>query len=237
MDTDVIRVLAEHWDQVLLLLPGDLRDVVAGYAQQLLSSADLEAQLGAARRIVRIVAPRLPADHPVRRALAAESHRYAGPTTDLAPSLALLRASLSAAALDEVIRLKPAAAGDPDRTEDPEKAGDPDREAEDWLLAAPAVDQAEVRRHGVDPESPALIRLGGPGQASRWPTFQFDPAGRPYPVVTEINILLDADHDPWGVADWWLGRNAWLDACPANLVARGEDARLIAAAQAVVQEG
>ena len=60
MDTDVIRVLAEHWDQVLLLLPGDLRDVVAGYAQQLLNSADLEAQLGAARRIVRIVAPRLP---------------------------------------------------------------------------------------------------------------------------------------------------------------------------------
>ena len=134
-----------------------------------------------------------------------------------------------------------AAADQPERsarpTSVPDLAGTRTARRKDWLLAAPAVDQAEVRRRGVDPGSPALIRIGRSGQAPRWPAFQFDPAGQPYPVVTEINVLLDADHDPWGVADWWLGRNAWLDACPADLIGRGEDERLIAAARAVLREG
>ena len=30
--------------------------------------------------------------------------------------------------------------------------------------------------------------------------------------------LLDADDDPFGVADWWLGRNAWLEGVPADLI-------------------
>ena len=99
MNTDVIEVLAEHWDQVVPLLAGDQRNVVAQHAQQLLSAGDPQAQLDAAWRIIRIVAPRLPADHPVRRALAAESHRYAGPAAELAPSLALLRTRLTDSAL------------------------------------------------------------------------------------------------------------------------------------------
>ncbi len=41
-----------------------------------------------------------------------------------------------------------------------------------------------------------------------YPAFQFDrDRGRVDPVVAEINQLLAADDDPWGVASWWLSTN------------------------------
>lgn len=49
--------------------------------------------------------------------------------------------------------------------------------------------------------------------------------------------LLDAAEDPWGVADWWLGANAWLGAVPAQLLGRVADDVLLDAARAVLVEG
>ena len=52
-----------------------------------------------------------------------------------------------------------------------------------------------------------------------------------------INRLLDADDDPFGVADWWLGRNAWLDAIPADLIGQVAAALLVRAARAELDVG
>jgi len=39
------------------------------------------------------------------------------------------------------------------------------------------------------------------------------------------------------VADWWLGRNAWLDAIPADLIGQVDDALLVRAARAELDVG
>lgn len=59
-----------------------------------------------------------------------------------------------------------------------------------------------------------------------YPAFQFDTAAaRVRPIVAETNRKLDAKHDPWAVASWWLTPSAWLadDASPADLAATGHD--------------
>ena len=110
-------------------------------------------------------------------------------------------------------------------------------EAQQRLLAAPCFSAEEVRGRGHDPVDPQLIRLERKDGGVQFPAFQFDSLGRPVALVLAINRLLDAAHDPWGVADWWLGRNAWLDAAPADLLGRVDDGVLIAAAKAVLVEG
>jgi hypothetical protein len=237
--TEVILALAEHWSEIIPLLGDAQRTAVAGPAQRLLSAGDAAVRQDAALDIVEIVAPLLPAGHPVRRALAADSHRLAGSAVDWNPPVDLLRARLAAGP-------SLLAATRPDSAADPGEAGpaggraagegDADREAEDWLLAAPAADLAEIRQHGLDPADPGLIRIGRPAGDARWPRFQFDPSGQPRAVVTQINLLLDADRDPWGVADWWLGPNAWLDATPADLLGQADDGRLVDAARAALRE-
>ncbi|WP_406179544.1 hypothetical protein [Streptomyces sp. NBC_01006] len=88
-------------------------------------------------------------------------------------------------------------------------------EVRDRLLAAPALGDAEVLEAGSDPYAPYLIRLPAPGGLIRLPAFQFTAGGRVRPAVREVNLLLGADEDPWGAADWWLSPNAWLAGYPA----------------------
>lgn len=57
-----------------------------------------------------------------------------------------------------------------------------------------------------------------------YPSFQFDATtAKVRPVVAEINQLLDAKHDPWGVSSWWLSPSGWLEdgESPADLAAAG----------------
>lgn len=57
-----------------------------------------------------------------------------------------------------------------------------------------------------------------------YPSFQFDAAtAKVRPVVSEINRLLGAKHDPWGVSSWWLSPSGWLTEgqSPADLAAAG----------------
>ena len=105
-------------------------------------------------------------------------------------------------------------------------------DAESWLLAAPALTEEQVRQQGGDPSRSDLIRLPARTGQIVLPTFQFSPVGDPIPVVTAINRLLAVAEDPWGVADWWLGRNAWLGGIPADLLGRVDDDLLVRAAQA-----
>jgi hypothetical protein len=70
-----------------------------------------------------------------------------------------------------------------------------------------------------------------------YPAFQIDEGRRQvYPEVAEVNRLLGATEDPWGTASWWVSENARLEARPLELVGTEKAARLVAAAEAVIEE-
>jgi hypothetical protein len=92
-----------------------------------------------------------------------------------------------------------------------------------------------LRDRGGDPELPDLIRLHRSDGSMSLPEFQFDGRDQPYQVVIRVNRVLDAEHDPWGVADWWLSSNVWLGDRPAELLGSVHDDDLVAAATAAVE--
>lgn len=77
--------------------------------------------------------------------------------------------------------------------------------------------------------------LGLPrGHAYLYPAFQIDVSRREvYPEVREINEVLDAVEDPWGVASWWISTNDRLGGRPADLVGSPRAEDLVEAAKAV----
>ncbi|RSS74803.1 hypothetical protein [Streptomyces sp. WAC06614] len=103
-------------------------------------------------------------------------------------------------------------------------------EVRDRLLAVPAIGDAEALEGGCDPYEPGLIRLRGAGGFVRLPVFQFAPDGRPRAVVREVNLLLGADRDPWGAADWWLSPHPGLGDVPAALLGGPDEGLLPPAA-------
>jgi hypothetical protein len=111
-----------------------------------------------------------------------------------------------------------------------------DRQVEARLLSLPSLTQNEVRRNNVDPDDDGLIRLPVPNRGVRLPAFQLNPAGRPWPVLREVNRRLNAAADPWGVAYWWVDPHQWLAASPATLLGQGRDDRLRWAAASIGQE-
>ncbi|MCX5380694.1 hypothetical protein [Streptomyces sp. NBC_00091] len=104
-------------------------------------------------------------------------------------------------------------------------------EVRDRLLAAPSLGDAEALERGSDPYAPGLVRLRAAGGQVRLPAFQFTADGRVRATVREVNLLLDADEDPWGAADWWLSPNAWLTGTPAGLLDTPGEQQLLAAAR------
>ena len=211
---DAIAALSEHWDDVVTRLG-------AAGSQEL---RDLIEEIGgpdhtrAVSRLADLLVERLPPEHPVRRALIA-GDLYAAATLDWP-------------AITEVLR---------DRAEGL-LAGEPRpgelilRSVADRLLAAPALTEDEVRRRGADPSDPGLIRLDRPGGGWQWPEFQFAPGRGAWPVVCEVNRLLEAEAFPLGAADWWLSRNGWLGEPPSQLIGRVPDEHLVQAARAIRSE-
>src|SRR4051812_24147687 len=61
----------------------------------------------------------------------------------------------------------------------------------------------------AEADTARLITLRYGPQDTRFPAFQFRPEGLPHDVVTTVNDLLGAEHDPWAVTCWWVGRHAW----------------------------
>jgi hypothetical protein len=102
-----------------------------------------------------------------------------------------------------------------------------------WLLGEAALSEDDVLERGQNPDDPGLLRLDRDDGTQQWPAFQFAASGPPRPPVPVINRILDADDDPWGTADWWLGHNQWLDGVPARLIGQVDDDLLVDAARAV----
>ncbi len=74
------------------------------------------------------------------------------------------------------------------------------------------------------------------GRRYLYPAFQIDAARQEiYPQVEEVNQLLDAAADPWGVASWWVSVNGRLDARPMDLVGAPQAAAVLRAARALVE--
>lgn len=70
-----------------------------------------------------------------------------------------------------------------------------------------------------------------------FPAFQIDASRqRIRPGIAEVNRLLDAAGDPWGVASWWFSEDAWLGrARPSDaIVEPGGPERVLAAAAALL---
>jgi hypothetical protein len=71
------------------------------------------------------------------------------------------------------------------------------------------------------PESPtdASVIAFKTERGTVYPAFQFDREGRLPTIVAEVNALLGATNDPWGVADWWLSPDASIGGRPVDLIA------------------
>ncbi|MBD0737661.1 hypothetical protein [Streptomyces sp. CBMA29] len=213
----LVELIVQHHDSIRAGLGYDdyelLRSKLQAYAETPKdgSKAALRAMRG-----VRLVLDRLPSAHPVRQAL--DGPRFATamtlPTdTIVAEALAVL----SSQAFPSTATIIAA--------------------AKNRLLQAPALSAEGVRaRWGQSPPS-GLIVLADPQHGDRYPAFQFTAdEGTPHEVVLEVNRLLLADIDPWGVADWWLSDNEWLGGQPAALIGELADSRLLRAAMALVEE-
>jgi hypothetical protein len=106
--------------------------------------------------------------------------------------------------------------------------------AKSSVLERPMLDSTQVSRAlGQSPKSRnAASRLASSGAVvalpvggkKLFPAFQFDVEHhRVRPIVEEINSLLDARTDPWGVASWWLSKTGYEDdpRSPADLAVEG----------------
>jgi hypothetical protein len=217
---DAIAAFAEDPDAVLELLDQAARDELITALEALADDPDNAVLM---LRIVQLVAPVLPADHPVRTEVAAESGRYAqaarawlATVTQMLEGLKAARTSTDAVPTPEDVRERIVRR----------------------LLGVPAVSPESVRDRGTDPEEPALIRLARLDGAVQLPAFQFDAAGRPRQVVLTVNTVLDAEHDPWAAASWWTRGHTMLgqDQCPSDLLDGDADEFLVALAERILED-
>jgi hypothetical protein len=216
---DLLLVIETYWQDALCRLrPDDLLQF--GRVFNGLREAVNQERLSVFARaddLMSLLRHRLPAGHPVRRAIAAQHHASASQ-----PDLASMAAHIAGLELPELVAAAVAAV-ELDETYD-------------RLLAEPAFTETEVLAAGVVPDRDDLIRLPVTSRHGLLPKFQFHPDGQPVQVVTEVNWLLDVAEDPWGVADWWLGENAWLGGIPARLLGQVDNNALLRAAKAVLPE-
>jgi hypothetical protein len=221
---EAVTELAARWDEVAAPLDAAQRADLSRLAGALITATTDARRRTASMALMDLVTPVLPAEHPVRRALATDRDRLKI-SAGWAPATASLAARM--ASTGELSLSIPLASNSPSQVREAAAA---------WVLAEPAVSPDQVRGWGTDPDSAALIRLSHPRGEVQLPAFQFAADGLPHPVVITINLMLGAAEDPWGVADWWLGRNAWLGVAPVEVIGHAEDKILIDAARAAVAE-
>lgn len=235
-----LRVLADHWHEVLALVgPGTAQAVTALLARGGESDDPFDVLASVAYRLL----PELPAAHALQRTLNS-GFRYAEETgPDVTESEREARASLvwfASTVLASGPLTPPGPRPDRAAGHDP---GPPPEPSEPVVLTGLPTWQelhAAVRRRllalpGAPGGGPGLIRLPSPTGALV-PAFQFGPGDEPWPIVLEVNRMLDAQHDPWGVAGWWVDPHAWLSAPPADLLGTGGDDRLRLAARSLVED-
>lgn len=225
-----IRALAsdEQWEQVRALVGGtaepDPREAVAALA-------DLLWEI-------------LPPGHEICDIM--RTGVMGGPAVDAATADAQMLEELwllSDLVLDPGESAWRAAHGGTDSAPDPGPANpgatdDIDLLVETRLLRLSSLSPDDARRRGVNPEDPRLIRLPRADAPATFqlPAFQFTPAGDPWDIVMEVNQMLDAADDPWGVTCWWVDPHARLGDAPAGLLGRGRDGLIRRAARAVGED-
>ncbi len=227
----VLRAVAGYWDDIRRYADAGqwqrLADLIGGTAEP---DAD-EARAVLADELLDMLPPDHPASQLLRAGTMYSDGLSARSEAELAEEMRQLRRLVFAA--DEptgpaVSLASPPVAAAAAGTGVP--GGDFDRQVQDRLLALPSLSADDPRSRAVAPDR-GLIRLPRPDGSTQLPSFQFGPSGVPWPVVREINELLDAARDPWGVACWWADPHERLDAAPADLLGQGEDdlLRLVAA--------
>lgn len=71
-------------------------------------------------------------------------------------------------------------------------------------------------------------------RGSLYPSFQFDLARKDVEAhAREVNRLLGAREDPWGVASWWVSSNDLLEAVPRDLLGTDRAGEVVRAAQSL----
>lgn len=224
MPPGIADIFAEHWSEIQPFLRDSDLDLIGDLARRAdarrdRAAGDDEHALRATVQNLRdLLVIRLPAGHPVREAIFVQT-RLSPTPTDWAAVGEVLR---DLTARQEVLSHAIA-----DAREDLSRR----------LLEAPAVEAGQAKRLSAGSYRDDLVCLQRDDGSAWLPAFQVGPDGEPIQVVREINRILGASEDPWGVADWWLGRNAWLDAVPADLLGRGLDDRLTQAALAEFLDG
>ena len=234
MDTnELLALLVRHREELRQWLDEDQYRHFLAMTERLREVGDDPERAGmAVMAIVRALWP-VPDEAGVLAELLHADHRSIATATTVPTPEAVL------AALEELYAAP--AAGEPDLPGG-EAAADPVAAviaaARRRLLAVPSRAAAPAGSPAAG-EGPAdVIVLADPEDGPRSPEFQFDPdTGQPRDIVVRINRILLADRDPWGAADWWLGRNSWLGGPPASLLGRVPDDRLSDAALALVEEG
>ncbi|GAB3408145.1 hypothetical protein [Flindersiella endophytica] len=204
---EALLVLAERWDEVLAGLDSETSELLERHAAELVAAKSSAVAAPVADQLLDILAEHLPVDHPIFVAMYADQAVRFTSSKEAWPQIAAgLRRYLNVGA------------------------------SESQLLEVDAYRPDQIEWAGVDPSRPDLIRLEAPDGSIRLPAFQFDNERHPLPLVLEINRLLDADIDPWGVADWWLGQNIWLGDRPVNLIDPDYPDTLLAAARAELED-
>ncbi|MBB5959576.1 hypothetical protein FHS29_006197 [Saccharothrix tamanrassetensis] len=204
---DILSALVDQWERVSARLDERGRAVLRGLVTAMADAGTADARKAGARRILHLLLTRLP-DDPVLDAGDGPVRRSAD-TLDVDRALARLATHLHT-------------------------LGSGPRTAEEKVLAGSWESAFDLRRRGVDPDLPDLIRLRRPAGGCAVPGFQLDAQGQPIPVVLRVNRVLGAWQDPWGAADWWLNANVWLRDPPSTLIGNTPDDLLVAAATAAV---
>jgi hypothetical protein len=222
---EFVGALVEHWPDVLRLTPTEglpLLTTRVITAREAAINGRLST-FAAVDDLMYLLRDWLPDEHPVLMAMA-----QPGYVTVASDDMSRLAGHLAALPVPVPIALPETPPSAP-----PPKAGREGQEIHHRLLSAPCYTEDQVRQLGVRPDRDDLISLPVTDGESRLPVFQFGDDGQPIPIVTEVNRLLDAADDPWGVADWWLSENVWLRGVPAELRGRVADVYLLQAARAV----
>lgn len=215
----LLRAVAEYWDDIFRRADEQqaarLRAIVDGTAEP----DSIEARAMLADELLRL----LPPDHPVRRAMQRTimySTLDPDPGSRVAGAFRWLRTQ--------------ARGGEPG--DGATELDEFDRQVQARLLSLPALTAEEVRGNQVDPDGGGLIRLARPDRQVQLPAFQFSPGGQPWPVVREVNELLGAANDPWGVTCWWVDPHQWLAGSPRDLLGGNADDLLRSVAAAVGED-
>jgi hypothetical protein len=229
-DDPLLRAVARYWEEIRRLADGEqwerLREIIAGtYAP---GPREAYAELG------DVLLDILPPDHEICDIM--RSGVMSGTAKDAQAFDAEMLEQLWL--LSELVQPGESAWRDLDGTDDADEADDDiDLLVRARLLGLLMLTSEDARRRGVNPDDVGLIRLRRPGAvtSARLPAFQFGPAGDPWDVVMEVNQVLGASDDPWGVTCWWVDPHARLGDAPADLLGRGLDGLIRRAAQDVVE--